>query len=228
MDRMLHSLIPEEWVRQRHRTPRWVPQHPHRHSTARTTLESQQKMGCSPLGGHPFPGDPRVPPPLCPELHRVPPQVRSPHWVLPTRASTHHPASPTPVPFREPPAPRGLPGTPPKATYRGAWAPAKAAGRGDIPLPGIGTHSPLAHVPNNAPKSPWDPTPTHSHQRSREPICKGTHPSRSQTGWAQVAMPIPAGAGQTAAGCPWEEGTATAGWNRSVKKRLLRALSGAS
>lgn len=88
---------------------------------ARTTLESQTEMGCSPLGQHPSPGNTRVPPPLHPYS---PLQVHSLHWVLPMDAggkggegqpslaltvrcpaSTHHPTSHTLMPFRFPETP---------------------------------------------------------------------------------------------------------------------------
>lgn len=52
---------------------------------------------------------------------------------------------------RAPPGPKGL----------RVWAPAMAASRGDAPLPGIGTHSPLAHAPRDALKPPRDPAPAH-------------------------------------------------------------------
>lgn len=154
--------VPGGWVRQRHRTPQWVSRHPHRHSTARTTLESQPEMGCSPLREHPSPGDHKVLPPLCLEPHHAPPQLCSPHWELPTRASTHHPTSPTSVPHREPPAPRGLPGTserPPAVRALGCssrsfqWAGHTAGG--------LGTHQGC--------RQRGCPTPQHQHALAPRP-----------------------------------------------------------
>lgn len=50
---------------------------------ARTTLESQIEMGCSPLGQHPSPGNIRVPPPLHPYSRCTPPSP------LPTLGTSH-------------------------------------------------------------------------------------------------------------------------------------------
>lgn len=195
--------------------------------------------------GAPIPWGSQGPPSPVPRAAPCRPQLCYPRWELPTRASTHHPTSPTPMPRREPPAPRGLPGTserPPAVRALGCssrsfqWAGHTAGGLGThqggrqraCPTPQHQHTLAPRQACNDAPKSPRALMPAHNCRRSREPTCRGIYPSRGQAGWAQLATLIPAGTGQTAAGCPWEEGTATAGWNRSVKKRLLRALSGAS
>lgn len=224
--------IPGRWVRQRHRTPTWVPQAPQGHGTVGTSPAALEISG-SPCGEHSLHGNPRASLP-CAQSHAAPSpaQVHSPCWVR------HHPTSPTLGPFREPLLPGHSLGPIACAlgcssrSFQGAGCAAGGLStcqgcrqRGHptprhrhalSPRPRAQRRSQIAAGPNARPRLPAEPT------------CKGPHPSGSRAGWARPAMPIPASAGQVAAGCPWEEGTATAGWNRSVKKRLLRALSRAS
>lgn len=134
-------------------------------TSARTTLESQIQMACSPLGQHSFHGDTRVPLPLHP-FAQCTLQVHFLHWgtsmdaggkggegqpslALPVQCptSTYHPTSPSLMPFK-------FPETPQDHCHMCHGIPSRSCGRiGHLPRVGAeGTPQSLAHA---------GPSPTH-------------------------------------------------------------------